>query len=367
MYELGFPYYDYTEDSRTAALRTNEVIHASTGGVLTQYTYNRHKLKKIKPYIRGIPQYIGNTVPNILRRSRTTLQTNYMYFTSFLYYFSKYGTDNNWVLGGLITSMSSSESGKIHTATQLYAKGSIKKQFICKRVGKLVVVLFNVTDSNKMYNDGKISKSINEIFKNKIFIVDYSTATPGQNVVVKCYNIDTTEDTDMVDPLDQNSYNPTPKTELTVEGIDEILGQGRNELTADPNFVYSTYTVVEWFDGGKSIFSINIIVDDILARQTLGSVSQTTPSLNLASTLTQTYSIPGPGPGYNIDHRNSRGKYSVYEKKAAVSSGGNGVKKIKSKFQKRRRSRRYRLNTTRKLKKRAHKTSRRRRVHSYKK
>jgi hypothetical protein len=123
---------------------------------------------------------------------------------------------------------------------------------------------------------------------------------------------------------------PTPSGNLlTVSGLKKILAPDRSIVVADPNKVSDDDTRIVGF-GNKTISEINDIVDKIIPTQALYS-----------STPVSKHEVP---------------------------RGGNRMKKTKSKLKKRRRSRRYRPKTTRKLKKRAHKHSRRRSVRScYKK
>jgi hypothetical protein len=132
--------------------------------------------------------------------------------------------------------------------------------------------------------------------------------------------------------------NPKPR-QLTVSGLEKILAPRRAIVVADPNKVSDDDTRIVGF-GNKTISDINGIVAQIIPTQALDSSAP----------------APAPAPAPASD--------SVPE----VPSGGNRMKKTKSKLKKRRRSRRYRPKTTRKLKKRAHKHSRRRSVRScYKK
>jgi hypothetical protein len=314
-----------------------------TDGVLTPYTFDGVKTSEeaIKEYIQDIPRYVGDRVPNVLERSRTVLRhhSNYFHIESFLFNLHKFFTSNDWGLGGLFSAMRSDRImafliGPVTGAVRFSKENTIKKQILFKKVGeKTVAFIINVTGSDKMHNDAShVHTPINDIFKNKIFIVNYTTATRGQKVVVKCYNIDSSPDETIKD--ESRLTWPTGITHsdnLTVTGIKEILGRSNSVFAIDPN-ILADGTTIEWFgNSGTNIDEIDKIVKRIVDKETS----------DLALPIT----------------------YGS----AAVSSGGNKVKKIKSNFQKRRRSRRYRLNTTRKLKKRARKTSCRRRVHSYKK
>jgi len=300
-----------------------------TGRKLTQHVFGAIDLsdEKIKMYFDTMQKYIGNTIPTELRRTITVRPNdyNYLYFSDFLYYLSLYGNENTWIVAGLLSVTGTSELGGIFKAgLRTTREGNLNKQIICKRVGTTVVCIINVTDSEKMYGE----KSLNNLFQDKILTIDYPTSTAADSPpVVEVYGTDGTQDTNIVDPPTMGTLS---RNLLTVSGLEKILGGGRRVITvADPNKVTNEETTIVGF-GDKTISEIN----DIISTQALDS-SAPAPALD---------SVP-------VD-----------------SSGGNRMKKTKSKLKKRRRSRRYRPKTTRKLNKKAHKHSRRRSVRScYKK
>lgn len=305
-----------------------------TGGKLKEHVIGaiNPSPRKISLYFNVIPDYNGNTIPTELRRTITFRPNdyNYLYFSDFLSYLSRYGNENTWIVAGLLSLTRTSEPGGVITAgIRTIGEGNLNKQIICKRVGTTVVCIINVTDSIKMY-DGV---SLNHLFQDKILTIDYTTSTAADSPpVVKVYGTDGSQDTSIVDPQTLPD-NPTPKL-LTVSGLEKILGDGRFITVADPNKVTNDYTRIVGFED-KTISEIDEIVKQIIPPKALES------------------SAPAP---------------ESVPKDSVVASGGNRMKKTKSKLKKRRRSRRHRPNNTRKLKKRAHKTSRRRSVRScYKK
>jgi len=308
-----------------------------TGGELTQYAIEAlsPSTNKIIRYFNIIPVYNGNIIPNVLNRTRTLLPNDYkyLYFSEFLFYLSQYGEENTWIVACILSLTRPTEPfGIVTAAARTFGEGTINKQIICKRVGNTVVCIINVTNSEKRYGE----VSLHHLFQDKILKIDYptSTATAADSPpVVKVYGTDGTQDTNIVDPPTLPD-NPKP-AQLTVSGLEKILAPKRTIVVADPNKVLYKETRIVGF-GNKTISEINDIVKRIIPTQALDS------------------SAPAPAPASN----------SVPE----VPSGGNRMKKTKSKLKKRRRSRRHRPNNTRKLKKRAHKHSRRRSVRScYKK
>jgi hypothetical protein len=308
------------------------------GGKLKHYATGKSDPSplEISLYFDGIPNYIGNTIPTVLNRTRTLLPNdyNYLFFSEFLYCLKWYGKEDTWIVAGLLSLTRSSEPGGIFAGiARTFREGTIKKQIICKRLMNTVVCIINVTDSEKSHG----GVPLNELFKGKILTIYYPPSTKGNNAdsfIVKVYsysNEGIQEDTNIMDPptlLD----NPTPKL-LTVSGLEKIIAPSRGIVAADPNKVLDVNTRIVGFEY-KTISEIDDIVQKIISPQALDS------------------SAPAPAPdSVTVD-----------------SSGGNRMKKTKSKLKKRRRSRRHRPNNTRKLKKRAHKTSRRRSVRScYKK
>lgn len=303
-----------------------------TGGKLTQYVFLESMDDtpgQIEMYFSRIPDYNGNTIPNVLNRTRTLTpnDSNYYFFSNFLYNLSQYGEENTWIVACILSSTQITEPGGIVTAAaRTLGEGTINKQIICKRVGNTVVCIINVTDSKKSH-DGVL---LHKLFKGKILTIEYPPNLEGNDAdsfIVKVYSYTADEkiqeDKSIVDPPTMGTPNPKP-TQLTVSGLKKILSPKRAIVVADPNKVLVQGTIIVGF-GNKTIFDINGIVAQI---------------------------IPPPAP----------------ELVPEVSSGGNRMKKTKSKLKKRRRSRRHRPKTTRKLKKKAHKHSRRRSVRScYKK
>jgi hypothetical protein len=293
-----------------------------TGGELTQYAIEALSPSpdQIEIYFSGIPDYNGNTIPNVLKRDITFTPNDYkyLYFSDFLYYLSRYGKEDTWIAACILSLTRVTEPGGIvSAAVRTFGEGTINKQIICKRVGNTVVCIINVTNSKKSHN----GVTLDELFQGKILTIEYplTTESPTDNSIVKVYNADKIQ---QIEPA-----------QLTVSGLKKILAPGRAIVVADPNKVTNDDTRIVGF-GYKTISEINDIVQQIISSQALDS------------------SAPAPAP--------------VSE--PGVSSGGNRMKKTKSKLKKRRRSRRYRPKTTRKLKKRAHKHSRRRSVRScYKK
>lgn len=305
-----------------------------TGGKLTQYGIEAlsPSPEQIEIYFSGIPDYNGNTIPNVLKRDITFTPNDYkyLYFSDFIYYLSRYGNENTWIAACILSLTRVTEPGGIvSAAVRTLGEGTINKQIICKRVGNTVVCIINVADSKKSHN----GVTLHDLFQDKILKIDYPTSTAADSPpVVKVYGIDGTQDTNIVDPPTMGTPNPKP-AQLTVSGLEKILAPRRAIVVADPNKVTNYDTHIVGFEN-KTISEINGIVAQIISPQALDS------------------SAPAPASD------------SVPE----VPSGGNRMKKTKSKLKKRRRSRRYRPKTTRKLKKRAHKHSRRRSVRScYKK
>ena len=299
-----------------------------TGGELKEHVIGAitPSPEKISRYFNEMPDYNGNTIPTELRRTITFRpnEYNYFYFSEFLYWLEQYGKENTWIVAGLLSLTRISEPGGVITAAlRTTREGNLNKQIICKRVRTTVVCIINVTDSEKMY-DGA---SLHNLFQGKILTIDYPTSTAAESPpVVKVYGTDGSQDASIVDPQTLPD-NPNPNL-LTVSGLAKIIAPIRGITVADPNEVLDVNTRIVGFEN-KTISEIDEIVQKIISPQTLDS------------------SAPAPDSMH------------VY------SSGGNRMKKTKSKLKKRRRSRRHRPNNTRKLKKKAHKTSRRRSVRSY--
>jgi len=300
------------------------------GGELTKHVIRAYNpsLEKTIIYFTGIPNYIGNTIPTELGRTITLMPNdyNYLYFSHFLYYLHTYGEENTWIVAGLLSVTRISElGGTVKAGIRTTREGNLNKQIICKRVGTTVVCIINVTESVKRYG----GVSLDELFQGKILTIDYPTAADSPPVV-KVYGTDGKQYTNIVDPQTMGTLS---RNLLTVSGLEKILGDDRSITVADPNKVLDEETTIVGF-GDKSISEINGIVERIMPVQ-LEEAEEAASAL-----VSQT----------------------------VVSSGGNRMKKTKSKLKKRRRSRRHRPNNTRKLKKRAHKHSRRRSVRScYKK
>jgi hypothetical protein len=292
-----------------------------TGGKLTQYVFLESMDDtpgQIEMYFSRIPDYNGNTIPNVLNRTRTLTpnDSNYYFFSNFLYNLSQYGEENTWIVACILSSTQITEPGGIVTAAaRTFGEGTINKQIICKRVGNTVVCIINVTDSKKSH-DGVL---LDNLFKGKILTIEYPPNLEGNHAdsyIVKVYNADNIKE---IEPR-----------QLNVSGLKTILAPKRAIVVADPNKVLDQETIIEGF-GNKTISEINGIVDNIMQLEKAKAAAA-----------------------------------AISESK--VSSGGNRMKKTKSKLKKRRRSRRHRPKTTRKLKKKAHKHSRRRSVRScYKK
>jgi hypothetical protein len=308
-----------------------------TGGKLTQYGIEAlsPSPEQIEIYFSGIPDYNGNTIPNVLNRTRTLTpnDSNYYFFSNFLYNLSRYGKEDTWIAACILSLTRVTEPGGIvSAAVRTFGEGTINKQIICKRVGNTVVCIINVADSKKSHN----GVTLHDLFQDKILKIDYPTSTAADSPpVVKVYGIDGTQDTNIVDPPTMGTPNPKP-AQLTVSGLEKILAPRRTIVVADPNKVVGEETIIVGFEE-KTISKINGIVNNIM-------------QLEEATAAAAAAEAP------------------AHVSEPEVPSGGNRMKKTKSKLKKRRRSRRYRPKTTRKLKKKAHKHSRRRSVRScYKK
>jgi hypothetical protein len=308
-----------------------------TGGKLTQYGIEAlsPSPEQIEIYFSGIPDYNGNTIPNVLKRDITFTPNDYkyLYFSDFIYYLSRYGNENTWIAACILSLTRVTEPGGIvSAAVRTLGEGTINKQIICKRVGNTVVCIINVADSKKSHN----GVTLHDLFQDKILKIDYPTSTAADSPpVVKVYGIDGTQDTNIVDPPTMGTPNPKP-AQLTVSGLEKILAPRRTIVVADPNKVVGEETIIVGFEE-KTISKINGIVNNIM-------------QLEEATAAAAAAEAP------------------AHVSEPEVPSGGNRMKKTKSKLKKRRRSRRYRPKTTRKLKKKAHKHSRRRSVRScYKK
>ena len=324
------------------------IDNGDTGGKLKEHVIGaiNPSLRKTKDYFTGIPYYIGNTIPTELRRTITFMPNdyNYLYFSDFLYYLHTYGEENTWIVAGLLSlTLISEPGGTFKAGLRTTREGNLNKQIICKRVGTTVVCIINVTDSEKRYGE----ESLHHLFQDKILKIDYPTSTAaGSPPVVKVYGTDGTQDTNIVDPPTMGTPNPKP-TQLTVSGLEKILAPKRAIVVADPNQVSNKETTIVGF-GDKTISEINDIVKRIMIIQQEEAAAAAAAAAAEAAASEAAASALVSGP--------------------EVPSGGNRMKKTKSKLKKRRRSRRYRPKTTRKLKKKAHKHSRRRSVRScYKK
>lgn len=291
-------------------------------------------------YFEEMPIYPGPVITPMLKRSTQLTHRentfNFFNFSEFLYQLFSYGIDNQWVLACLDREF----------LLEFGVKDIIlcKKKILCKKINGVVVFIISVTGSNKK---DAYRRPINDLFKNRIFF--YRRISSGDHVInhVRCFNFERVDETQEF--MGNTSF-------LTLEYISKLLSDRFVEYDViDPNKVTDRNTVVDFSDGSKKISEIDNIIQEITAENPLAFNVTEEPSLKLPYTDSLT--------------EDSRVMLKMLEKRtnASPSIGGNGMKKIKSKFQKRRRSRRYRLNTTRKLKKRARKTSRRRRVHSYKK
>jgi hypothetical protein len=320
-----------------------------TDGNLTQYVFQESmddSQEEIGIYFSEIPNYNGSTVPNVLNRTRTLTpnDSNYYFFSNFLYNLSQYGKENTWIVACILSLTRPTERfGFLSAAARTFGEGTINKQIICKRVGNTVVCIINVTDSEKIHGD----VTLHHLFQGKILTIDYSPSITGNNAdsfIVKVYSYtadgNIQEYKSIVDPPTMGTLNPKP-TQLTVSGLKKILSPKRAIVVADPNKVLDQRTIIVGF-GNKTISEINGIVDKIMPMQPEEEAESAASSADVQAHA----HVSGP----------------------KVSSGGNRMKKTKSKLKKRRRSRRHRPKTTRKLKKKAHKHSRRRSVRScYKK
>ena len=231
-------------------------------GTLTQYVIGN---KSYQQYISNIPKYTYSVIPTILKRTRTfsPFEWNYCYLKSFLEYFSKYHDGESWVLAGLLSETGSISSaplvGQIRAAFIFKNESECRTQILCKRYGDKIVFLINVDDSEK--------KRLNTLFSNKIMIMTLpplpSSFTPlpsstpiavpaggfgGDNSLssqVVFYRVGDTPDVH-IEPIEEN-----------IDSIERRLSQ-QNIFVIDPNRVDGDVTV-HWF-GGMSLDNINLLI-----------------------------------------------------------------------------------------------------------
>ncbi len=147
---------------------------------LTQYFTGRNKDNQ--KYISEIPEYNDDVIPTTLKKVSmfSSFESNYQGLGSFLENLGKYDHSDKWVVAGLeagtdilvdvdnIGGFAPVAAG--WRALKKSINNKLTKQILCKRYGNKVVFLINVVESEK--------SGLNEIFSKKIMIM---TLPPSPN------------------------------------------------------------------------------------------------------------------------------------------------------------------------------------------
>ncbi len=231
-------------------------------GILTQYVIDD---KTGEEYISNIPKYTGSEIPKILNRNRTFLpfELNYCDLKSFLENLGRYDGSSKWVVAGLLAETGIIWGvpvfGQVQSAIKLKKESKCTKQILCKRYGNQIVFLINVVDSDKL--------GLNSMFLNTIMVMTLpptpSSSTPTDvplPIPVPAGGLDSPHSR-------VSAYHVGVNNELTSfevrRGIDFIGGHLSQKTTfvIDPNWVDDTVTV-DWF-GTKSLTNINDLIGSI--------------------------------------------------------------------------------------------------------
>lgn len=229
-------------------------------GILTQYVIDDDKSNQ--QYISAIPKYSGSVIPTILNRTRTVLpfELNYCYLESFLENLGRYDGSNKWVVAGLLAETGIISSvpvfGQIRAANKLKKESKCPKQILCKKYDNKIVFLINVVDSKK--------PGLNTLFSNTIMVMTLPPSPPPPTppppaspltppIPVPAGGFDHPHSrvyTWLVDG------NPKPIGE-NIDLIERSLSH-TTIFVIDPNWVDDAVTV-DWF-GTKSLTHINDLI-----------------------------------------------------------------------------------------------------------
>ena len=230
-------------------------------GILTQYVIDD---KTIQQYISNIPEYNGRVIPTILRRKRTVgpFDSNYCYLESFLENFSKHHNGESWVLAGLL-----SETGMISAAPvvgQVISVMKLKKESKCKKQILCKKYGNKVVFLINVVDSNKLG--LNNLFSNTIMII-----TPHPSASSSSRR-----------PLPVVSYHVGVEQGEPIEPIGENIGLIRRRLSdtnifvIDPNKLENNGVTVEWF-GNMPLNAIN----DLIQRSKILSDSPPPPGTNI--------------------------------------------------------------------------------------
>jgi len=231
---------------------------------LTQYVIGR---KNNQEYISEIPEYNGNVIPTTLKKVSmfSSFESNYQGLKSFLENLGKYDSSDEWVVAGLLAGMDIlvdlEEVGGLGAFTapvKAFRKSinnKLTKQILCKRYGNKVVFLINVVESGK--------SGLNEMFSKKIMIMtlppSHSSPIPlavhadgfvNPPLPVYYYHVGVDEQGEPIEEnIDIGEYIYLIERRLSDRPI----------FVIDPNKLKDNRVTVEWF-GNMPLNAINHLI-----------------------------------------------------------------------------------------------------------
>jgi hypothetical protein len=248
-------------------------------GILTQYVISK---KDDQQYISDIPEYTGSVIPTTLIKVSmgSLLESNYQDLKSFLENLGNYGRLNEWVIAGLLADTDVTVEKQKHwffgfgskavKAAKSSVNVNITKQILCKRIRvnniNQIVFLINVVDSE--------NPELNTLVSNTIMVMTLPPPPPPPTPPPPLLPSDPpipVPASGFVSPHSRvSAHHVGVNNELTSfevrGGIDFIKNSlsGRPIFVIDPNRVKGAVTV-DWFGNGiKSLNDIDLIVYKIL-------------------------------------------------------------------------------------------------------
>jgi hypothetical protein len=250
------------------SLIPHEAPHEAPDGTLTRYVIDDDKSNQ--DYISNIPKYTGYVIPTTLKKVRTasSFKSKYQDLKSFLENLGEYDVSNKWVVAGLLAGSDMLVEGSKYgifgllsgaaKAVQSSLNVNITKQILCKKFGNEIVFLINVVESKK--------PGLNFMFLNKFMIM---TPPPSSSIPTEV-SLPNAVPTGGFDSPHSRVYSCLVDNDKVTRS-DEIK-RGINVITTslsdrpifviDPNRVDGKVTV-NWF-GNKSLDDINVLIEKIL-------------------------------------------------------------------------------------------------------